>query len=509
MITDGKINEITLNTLGQWPSFEAQSWACKVVKAVLTDPGLSKLEAYLAASQALDTATDNLYGQDAPLEDCGPWIYVSDPEAEAFVHRSFLESVHGPHDVRLYVNGNFGDEEQRAAYAAMLATKLNRPAPVPDEGPDFVVAEDADLNELLNAVADYASGKPQNHDSIVYMYVLLSRVLTRLHTSQPVEDAPQVTDEPGEVEPSTDAYHAGLPTPPESMVLGFDREDHDIVGYTLLQLRDYAMKAVIQTLQNVQVFGCTATQRDIPLEVHGYSAVDGRRTVLVITPDETPQALDDARIRAIFLANGFTIKEGLEDLKPYVYQAAYALIDAAKADLTNPANDGLWTLIAPDGRQWRRVSALQCAAAEQRERIPAETALKRILEAADAAMDEAAHTLLEEQPTGQVYGIIDPDYGRFYTMIRKLAWEEGYAIGLHGSFTRDLDLIAVPWEQGNHNPDKLIARIVQATGLNNLHSNPGTKPYGRLVWTLTLPDFGDPRFIDLSILPIQANENPV
>ena len=32
------------------------------------------------------------------------------------------------------------------------------------------------------------------------------------------------------------------------------------------------------------------------------------------------------RIREVFLAHGFTIKEGQTDLKPYVYDAAYALI---------------------------------------------------------------------------------------------------------------------------------------------------------------------------------------
>ncbi len=112
----------------------------------------------------------------------------------------------------------------------------------------------------------------------------------------------------------------------------------------------------------------------------------------------------------------------------------------------------------------------------------------------------------EEKPTGQVYGIIDPDYGRIYTMVRKLAWEEGYAIGLHGSFTRDLDLIAVPWEAGrNCKPEKLVARILQATGMTEARpgskGNPGGKPFGRLVWTLLLPEFGDPRFVDLSIMP--------
>lgn len=34
----------------------------------------------------------------------------------------------------------------------------------------------------------------------------------------------------------------------------------------------------------------------------------------------------DARIKEVFLENGFTIKEGETDLKPYVYSAAYALL---------------------------------------------------------------------------------------------------------------------------------------------------------------------------------------
>lgn len=40
--------------------------------------------------------------------------------------------------------------------------------------------------------------------------------------------------------------------------------------------------------------------------------------------------LDRAAIREIFLTNGFTVKEGQIDLKPYVYDAAYALLDAQK-----------------------------------------------------------------------------------------------------------------------------------------------------------------------------------
>ena len=36
--------------------------------------------------------------------------------------------------------------------------------------------------------------------------------------------------------------------------------------------------------------------------------------------------LSDEQIRAVFLANGFTIKPGCDDLKPYVYKAARALL---------------------------------------------------------------------------------------------------------------------------------------------------------------------------------------
>ena len=37
--------------------------------------------------------------------------------------------------------------------------------------------------------------------------------------------------------------------------------------------------------------------------------------------------ISDAEIREIFLANGFSIKEGQTDLKPYIYAAARALLD--------------------------------------------------------------------------------------------------------------------------------------------------------------------------------------
>jgi len=54
---------------------------------------------------------------------------------------------------------------------------------------------------------------------------------------------------------------------------------------------------------------------------------------MTTTPAVAPlsAALDRNAIRAIFLQHGFTIKEGQTDLKPYVYEAADALIAQARA----------------------------------------------------------------------------------------------------------------------------------------------------------------------------------
>lgn len=65
--------------------------------------------------------------QDVPtlLElDRGPWRYGSDSPATTSGHSHFVESDDFP-DVRLYINGNFGNDEERATYGNSLALALN------------------------------------------------------------------------------------------------------------------------------------------------------------------------------------------------------------------------------------------------------------------------------------------------------------------------------------------------------------------------------------------------
>jgi hypothetical protein len=113
----------------------------------------------------------------------------------------------------------------------------------------------------------------------------------------------------------------------------------------------------------------------------------------------------------------------------------------------------------------------------------------------------------QQPPSAEaVYGIIDPDYARVFTSARCIAWSEGYALLMHGSFTRDLDLLAVPWTDKACEPEHLARRIESSRGLKLAHASPCEKSHGRLAWTLRFDVFGDPRFIDLSIMP--RLENP-
>lgn len=93
---------------------------------------------------------------------------------------------------------------------------------------------------------------------------------------------------------------------------------------------------------------------------------------------------------------------------------------------------------------------------------------------------------------------------RLYTSIlpsiREVSRKSGYAIGLHGSMTRDLDLIAVPWIPRAVHPKTLADRISMAVcGLHQERKQPWTKkPHGRKAVVICI---GMRAYIDLSVLP--------
>lgn len=92
--------------------------------------------------------------------------------------------------------------------------------------------------------------------------------------------------------------------------------------------------------------------------------------------------------------------------------------------------------------------------------------------------------------------------------MRTVARDAGYAITVHGSLARDIDLVAIPWSEHHvMSADFLVTRlaavVASITGRCNAMADWTDKPHGRRAKTLLV--WGD-RFgtvdIDLSVMPI-------
>lgn len=107
------------------------------------------------------------------------------------------------------------------------------------------------------------------------------------------------------------------------------------------------------------------------------------------------------------------------------------------------------------------------------------------------------------KPVGEGYACI---YTWMLPKIVALGFEHGYAVAVHGSMRRDLDLVAVPWIQDAKPAADLVAAICErfdahcrnADGAKSME--PTAKPHGRLAWSI---HFGGGPYIDLSIVPTQ------
>lgn len=94
-------------------------------------------------------------------------------------------------------------------------------------------------------------------------------------------------------------------------------------------------------------------------------------------------------------------------------------------------------------------------------------------------------------------GLIEP--------MRKVARQLGYAITVHGSLVKDIDLVAVPWTDEAVAADVLIAVMIET--IKGFDQNsfafvdrdcPRPKPHGRLCWSVHFTGGG---FFDISVMP--------
>lgn len=93
--------------------------------------------------------------------------------------------------------------------------------------------------------------------------------------------------------------------------------------------------------------------------------------------------------------------------------------------------------------------------------------------------------------------------------MRRAAKDAGYALTVHGSLNRDIDLVAIPWRDGNiWTPDALVDALCGAArgviGRCNRHSTDAwtPKPHGRVAAIMLAWVGENSATIDLSVMPV-------
>lgn len=107
-------------------------------------------------------------------------------------------------------------------------------------------------------------------------------------------------------------------------------------------------------------------------------------------------------------------------------------------------------------------------------------------------------------------------YACYFEPLKRIAKTFGYNLVLHGSMNRDMDLIAIPWEDEVGNADQMIQQFADMLGgaahtdRDNVHLRRSKKPHGRVVyiidvnrgeWTPHDPEY----YLDISVMPAVDN----
>lgn len=86
-------------------------------------------------------------------------------------------------------------------------------------------------------------------------------------------------------------------------------------------------------------------------------------------------------------------------------------------------------------------------------------------------------------------------YATTYTKLVEKAKELGYALPIHGTLGRDLDVVAIPWTEDCVDIDILIIELTKACG-GFASEWLFPKPHHRQTWVINL---GEGAYVDLSL----------
>jgi hypothetical protein len=107
-------------------------------------------------------------------------------------------------------------------------------------------------------------------------------------------------------------------------------------------------------------------------------------------------------------------------------------------------------------------------------------------------------------------------YALLIPILMKAGREVGYAIAIHGSWARDLDVVAVPWTENAVNAERLILHLMTAVDgrlrngaskpegseewIRKHGSEPAVMPHGRRAWSIHVGNEG--LYVDVSVMPL-------
>lgn len=113
--------------------------------------------------------------------------------------------------------------------------------------------------------------------------------------------------------------------------------------------------------------------------------------------------------------------------------------------------------------------------------------------------------------------LCDEYYRALIEALRHVAYRCGYALAVHGSLKRDIDLIACPWRDTAISAAGLIedlqkaAEVIVGTArireVDRASGQPEKKPCGRLAWSLYLTHDDNGPYLDISVMPKGATND--
>jgi hypothetical protein len=95
-----------------------------------------------------------------------------------------------------------------------------------------------------------------------------------------------------------------------------------------------------------------------------------------------------------------------------------------------------------------------------------------------------------------------PPYCAMYPALATIARKHGYALAIHGTLSRDMDLTCIPWAETVSEPRAVVDEITSTFALR-LIGEPTPKNHGRVAWMIQVA-WGKCS-IDLSFMPAVAS----